>query len=97
MSTTKSTSKNIRQVIRIANFGEDATGRRLGEQIRAMVDPSVDVVVFDCQGVESMSASFADELFGKLATETARPRISVVNASDNASAAIRFAVNQRTR
>jgi len=94
--STASTSSSSAQTIRLAEWGPDVTGRTRGAEVRERIEAEATDVVFDCAGVESMSPSFADELFGKLATEDPRPHISVVNAGADIISAIRFAVRQRT-
>jgi hypothetical protein len=98
MAMMSSTSEAARvQTIRLLDqMGADISGRGSGEEVRGLVEHGVTEVVFDLAGVESMSPSFADEVFGKLAQETARPSIRVVNAADDIVALIRFAVRQRT-
>lgn len=84
------------QTIHLADeLGPDISGRSRGEAVRASVEAGVDEVVFDCAGVESMSPSFADEVFGKLAAQPDRPRIQIVNASPDVLALVRFAVAER--
>jgi STAS-like domain of unknown function (DUF4325) len=77
-------------------WGPDVTGRTLGEQIRENLPVSVAEIIFDCSGVDTLSPSFADELFGKLAAAPSRPHIRVVNATSDVLATIRFAVAERT-
>ena len=58
-------------------------GRVLGEQIRQDVVRSVqagEVVVLDLEGVQVVSPSFADEIFGKLPLE-AGERVEFTNVS----------------
>ena len=84
------------QAIALSEFGPDMTGRSLGEQVRGSVSSTAIAVIFDCEGVEAMSPSFADEVFGKLAAQPKRPLIRLVNASPEVLDAVRFAVQQRT-
>lgn len=84
-----------RQTIHLAKVGPDLSGRTLGESIRLSVEPDATEVVFDCAEVESMSPSFADEVFGKLAAMPQRPHIQVVNATPDILALARFAVSER--
>jgi hypothetical protein len=79
--------------------GPDLSGRTLGGAVRQEVVGLGPEVVFDCAGVESMSPSFADEVFGKLASlpDPERPHISVIHALPEVLSAIRFAVHERTR
>lgn len=84
------------QTIRLADIGPDVSGRTRGQAVRESVEATATEVVFDCTGVESMSPSFADEVFGKLAELSIRPQIMVVNAATDILALIRFSVQQRT-
>jgi STAS-like domain of unknown function (DUF4325) len=91
-----STSSGGKQVISLADLGPDVSGRELGESIRERVIPGTDEVVFDCAGIETMSPSFADELFGKLAVQEDRPaHLRVANASPDVTSVVRFAVRER--
>lgn len=83
--------------VSLADWGPDLSGRTLGASIREEVIDLSPEVLFDCEGIESMSPSFADEVFGKLASSPKRPHISVVNAEPAVLSAIRFAVSERTR
>lgn len=90
------TSSGGKQEISLADFGPDVSGRGLGESIREKVDAAVDEVVFDCGGIKTMSPSFADELFGKLAVQENRPaNLRVANASPDVTSVIRFAIRER--
>lgn len=84
------------QTVRLAELGPDVTGRSLGARVREQLAPGVAEVIFDCEDVEAMSPSFADELFGKLAAEPVRPHVRVINATPDVLATIRFAVSERT-
>jgi hypothetical protein len=85
------------QTIHLADqVGPDVSGRTRGEAIRLSVEPGATEVIFDCTGVESMSPSFADEVFGKLAEQPQRPAIRVVNAAPDILSLIRFSVQERT-
>lgn len=65
--------------------------------VREKVQLGADEVIFNLYGVETMSPSFADELFGKLAVQPNRPpNLKVSNASPEVSNVIRFAVRNRT-
>jgi hypothetical protein len=83
-------------VITLADIGPDVSGRGHGQTIRESVEPDATEVIFDCAGVESMSPSFADEVFGKLAELPERPSMRVINAPSDIVALIRFAVQERT-
>jgi hypothetical protein len=96
MTTTALASESpSRQTIRLAEQGPDISGRTRGEIVRDSIDSGVTEVVFDCSGVESMSPSFADEVFGKLAERPQRPRIEIINAKPEIVSLVRFAVQQR--
>lgn len=63
--------------------GEVLGGRILGEEIRAEVVRLVkagEVVVLDLDGVEAVSPSFADEIFGKLPQEVGE-QVEFVNVT----------------
>jgi hypothetical protein len=96
MPTALTSSSPQKQTIRLGEWGPDVTGRSLGEQVRAEISPDAVEVLFDCEGVDSVSPSFADELFGKLAAKPRRPHIRIVNGSPDIIAAIRFAVRERS-
>ncbi|HTA33714.1 MAG TPA: STAS-like domain-containing protein [Solirubrobacteraceae bacterium] len=95
MTTTALASNENIQTIHLSELGPDLSGRTRGETIRGLVEPGVTEVVFDCTGVESMSPSFADEVFGKLAAQPQRPHIKIINASQDILALARFAVSER--
>lgn len=97
MSTALTSSPTEIQTINLKDWGTDLAGRTLGEEVRGAVNPGVAEVRFDCAGIESMSPSFADEVFGKLSASNPRPgRIQVVNAAPEIIAGVRFAVQQRS-
>lgn len=97
MSTATTSSPTDIQTIKLNRWGADLAGRTLGEQVRGEVSSQAAEVIFDCSGVESMSPSFADEVFGKLASADPRPSsIRVINADSDIISVIRFAVNERT-
>jgi hypothetical protein len=98
MMNPTSTSSGGKQEISLTDLGPDLSGRELGESIRNRVAADTEEVVFDCEGVETMSPSFADELFGKLAVQEDRPgRLRAANASSDVMSVIRFAVRERTQ
>jgi len=96
MTSTSDSAQRVQTIRLIDEIGADLSGRTLGDTVRATVDPSVSEVVFDCEGLGSMSPSFADEVFGKLAQESQRPAIRIVNATPDILALIRFAVQERS-
>ncbi len=72
------------------------SGRVRGEEIRLKVNPSAAEVVFNLYGVETMSPSFADELFGKLSVQADRPTgLKVSSATPAVMQVIQFAVRER--
>jgi hypothetical protein len=83
------------QTIHLGESGPDLSGRALGESIRGSIDPGAPSVVFDCADVESMSPSFADEVFGKLSEQPGHPSVQIVNATPDIIALVRFAVGER--
>src|SRR5215471_1385282 len=85
------------QTIHLIEAGPDLSGRTRGETVRLSIREGATEVIFDCSDVESMSPSFADEVFGKLATQQQRPRIQIINASPEIVALARFAVAERNR
>ncbi len=96
MTTTALASKTPNtQTIHLAELGPDISGRTRGALIRESIEQGATEVVFDCAGIESMSPSFADEVFGKLAERPQRPRIEIVNATPEIVALVRFAVQER--
>jgi len=95
MTTTLASKSPNRQTIHLAEAGPDLSGRTLGESIRLSIESGATEVIFDCAGVESMSPSFADEVFGKLAAQPQRPHIQIVNATPDIVALARFAVRER--
>ena len=97
MSIASTSSPTDMQTIRLRNWGEDLSGRTLGEEVRGVVSTQATEVVFDCSGIESMSPSFADELFGKLSVESSRPKtLRVAHAEPDIISVIRFAVQERS-
>src|SRR4051812_11335427 len=91
------TSNGGKQEISLSEFGPNISGRERGQAIREQIRPGIEEVVFDCQGIETMSPSFADELFGKLAVQEGRPRhLKAANAEPEVMSVIRFAVRERT-
>lgn len=82
--------------VALAQLGPDLSGRGLGGDLRRYaLELTSDEITFDFKGIEAMSPSFADEAFGKLAVESNRPRIKIVNATPDIVATIRFAVRNR--
>lgn len=95
MPTTLTSRSPDMQTIHLGDSGPDLSGRALGESIRESIEPDAPSVIFDCAGVESMSPSFADEVFGKLSAQPARPPMQIVNATPDIIALVRFAIGER--
>jgi hypothetical protein len=90
------TSNGGKQEISLTEWGPDVSGRERGLAIRERVKQGVEEVIFDCYGIETMSPSFADELFGKLSVQEGRPtNLRASNASPDVMSVIRFAVRER--
>jgi hypothetical protein len=95
---TVALTSNGRQEISLTEQGPDLSGRERGLAIRESVDPAANEVVFNLYGVETVSPSFADELFGKLSVQTNRPAgLKIANASSDVGQVIQFAVRERRR
>ena len=75
--------------MRLADLHGAVLGSRiLGEQVRAEVVRQAEsgaTVVVDLEGVQAVSPSFADEIFGKLPSEVG-DRVEFVNVGDALSA-----------
>jgi hypothetical protein len=69
----------------VDRFGAVLGGRSLGETIRAEVLEQLshgeNLVVLDLDGVEAVSPSFADEVFGKLQAEVG-DRLQIINVGE---------------
>jgi hypothetical protein len=90
------TSSGGKQEIRLGELGTVISGRELGKAIREGIDVRAKEVVFDCEGIDSMTPSFADELFGKLSVQDERPEnLKVANAGPEVLSVIRFALRER--
>jgi hypothetical protein len=83
--------------VELSELGPDLSGRKLGEKVRkSALRERSGRLIFDCAGIATISPSFADEVFGRLATERKRPKIEVINASPDIISAVRFAVRQHS-
>jgi hypothetical protein len=86
-------------MLKLSQWGEVLTGRRLGRQIRelALQNSLEHEVIMDFSGVEVASHSFCDEVFGILMLELENPtsRIKAINASDTIKATIKYVMLQR--
>jgi anti-sigma regulatory factor (Ser/Thr protein kinase) len=82
-------------------LGSVLTGRSIGAELRERILAALeagDVVEVDFEGVEVMSPSFADELFGKLPPEVlASGRVKFENLADDLTFLARFVAAQRAR
>jgi anti-anti-sigma regulatory factor len=74
-------------------------GRGVARVLHARVEESIGErgsVVVDFEGVESMSPSFADELFAKLSVRPDDERITFEHLNDDLQALARFVIEGRT-
>ena len=80
------TSAPCNEKMRLADkHGEVLGGRVLGEEIRIEIVRRVSAgekVLVDLDGVNAISPSFADEVFGKLLAEVDPDKVEFVNVSD---------------
>ncbi|HET6690450.1 MAG TPA: STAS-like domain-containing protein [Miltoncostaeaceae bacterium] len=84
----------------IATHGPELVGRAPGARLReeAVGLAATARVVIDLAGIEAMSPSFADEIFGKLPADLIRDRrIRFANASDEIRALARGVRGNRAR
>jgi uncharacterized protein DUF4325 len=100
------TSRSIHiPAFEMARWGEDLDGRTLGARARAeleaMVEAAAAPVTVDFAGVGTMSASFADECFGKLIrrmrTERLPGTLRFTNANDPVATMLRFIAERAQR
>lgn len=90
-------------MIKMNKFGSSlttrASGRNAYQEISKIVETSENVVVFDFAGIEVISNSFADEVFGRLASdygmEGLRKRTTFVNVAPFWARVIREAIDGR--
>lgn len=88
--------------VRLADHGHEffgrAVARRALDAIRPRVTPGA-VLIIDGHGVQHMSLTAADELFGRLRdhvdTLTPRPCVGLTGFNDDADTAIRFVLSNR--
>lgn len=82
-------------------LGSVLTGRSVGGKLRAQIEQSLaagEQVVVDFEGVEIMSPSFADEVFGKLPPEAVESgQLSFQNLAEDLTFLARFVAAQRSR
>ena len=90
-------------VISMADFGQAlitrVAGRMAYDQIFPKVISAAEVVTFDFSGVDSITNSFADEVFGRMALtmgmDAMRARTTFKNISPMWARVIRGAINAR--
>lgn len=91
--------------IRLSNFNQLLATRWMGALIRNEIekalDASADPVVVDASGVRSMSHSFADECFGKLAEQRGLTallgRMRIENVAPDVLPVVRYVISARSR
>lgn len=88
--------------ILLRQFGEFLATRTLGDDARRLIEQSVHqdgVARIDFAGVDGITISFADEVFGKLVLQWGldllRSRIRVRNANEGIARTIQFAISTR--
>lgn len=82
------------------DLGAELVGRSAGARLRERIVHSArtGLVVVDLAGIEAISPSFADELFGKLPRDLVRSRrVRFVNASEDIRALARGVRGNRAR
>jgi len=90
----------------LKRWGAFLATRERGRQVRHHVidhlsrEPRADVLVLDFSGVESITASFGDELVAKLVLaeesgDSARPRILIEGASEDVRATLQITLARR--
>lgn len=89
-------------IIRFVEYGESLGTRFLGEKIRMEVINNFNIaerIVFDLEGVDLLSNSFADECFGKLVEsfgiEVVKRKTTFKNAKPIVVAVIKKAIDER--
>jgi hypothetical protein len=89
-------------VIVLSKYGTDLSSRTTGTAARLVIDGIAKGhhrVVVDCNGIRTLSESFADEVFGILVAEHGKPwfkeRISVIGLTESTRNAILSAVAER--
>lgn len=92
-------------VIKFNEIGESLGTRHLGENVRKQISEKLfnnsEKIIFDFDGVEIISNSFADECFGKLVEEYGldfvRKRSTFRNVNTIVETIIRKAINDRLK
>jgi hypothetical protein len=89
-------------IIKFADFGETLGTRKLGESIRNEVETQIRLgnkTIFDFNGVDLISNSFADECFGKLVEhfgmEIIKSKTTFANTNSKVSMVVKKAVTDR--
>lgn len=72
-----------------------ATAARIADAVKEQVARGADVVL-DFEGVQAVSPSFADELFGKLRVGESGRHVHFVNLSEHLGAVSRMAQQRRS-
>lgn len=90
--------------IRMSDFGSSLCTRSSGRLVYSLIidslnDSKSNRIVFDFSGVDSVTNSFADEVFGRLVCElgmdTLKSRTTFVNVKVFPAKVIRMAMNNR--
>jgi hypothetical protein len=88
-------------VIKLADYGTDLSSRTTGMNIRGLVltRSEAAAVTVDCAQVRTMSASFADELFGILVADNGkawfRDHVQIAGMTESIRLAILDAIDAR--
>ena len=89
--------------IKMSQFGSTLCTRLSGRKAYSIIDATLnstaDIVVFDFEGVDSITNSFADETFGRLAAEkgigTLRSCTTFRNIDRNSALLVRSVMERR--
>ncbi|MFD1141871.1 STAS-like domain-containing protein [Larkinella insperata] len=88
-------------IMQFQRFGKILATRPLGRQVRSEIINELrknDVIIFDLEGVDTVSNSFADECFAKLLSEmdlsTLKRRTTFRNASPFIKGVITYAIKE---
>ncbi|MGK4007896.1 STAS-like domain-containing protein [Sorangium sp. So ce1036] len=92
-------------VVKLADFGSMLGTRILGMRIRTEIERKIDAgegpVVLDAAGVSTMSHSFADECFGKLAERRGLDAfigaVRFRNVPPDLNSVLRYVIGSRSR
>jgi len=90
-------------VINLSDYGTDLSSRTTGSTVRDLIlsalNNSSDAVSISCQGIRTLSESFADEVFGILVAEKGKPwfkeHVSIIGLNESTRSAILLAVAER--